>query len=94
MFASPAAGWYHSNQYNGQAACQHCGGIIRHEQWCITCNPVVGYAFGVVLEPERLTLLDRLILHALGASWPTKGCDGTCKQTASANERQPQPSWP
>lgn len=36
MFANPAASWYHSNQYNEKSTCEHCGGVVRHERWCIT----------------------------------------------------------
>ncbi len=38
MLPNPTASWYHSNRYNAQAACEHCGGIVRHEKWCITCD--------------------------------------------------------
>ena len=68
MFANPTASWYHSNQYNAQKACEHCGGVVRHEKWCITVDALVQYAYTVVVEPEKLTLKDRLILHALGVS--------------------------
>ncbi len=73
MFANPAASWYHSNRYNASSACEHCGGIVRHEPWCITVDPAVQYAYEVVLDPEKLTLFDRLALHALGVTW-TKNC--------------------
>jgi len=69
MFSKPAAGWYHSNQYNAEATCEHCGGVVRHERWCITRDALVQYAYGVVLDPGKMTLSDRLILHALGVSW-------------------------
>ncbi|HEV2469311.1 MAG TPA: hypothetical protein VGS78_08955 [Candidatus Sulfotelmatobacter sp.] len=69
MFSKPAAGWYHSNQYNAEATCEHCGGVVRHERWCITRDALVQYAFGVVLDEGKMTLSDRLILHALGVSW-------------------------
>lgn len=62
MFANPAASWHHSNQYNEKSACEHCGGVIRHERWCITCDPAVQYAYEVVLDPEKLTLIDRCML--------------------------------
>jgi hypothetical protein len=77
MPAKPAVFLYHSNQYNAQSACEHCGGIVRHERWCITCDAVVQYAYGAVLETQKLTLCDRLILHALGASWEKNRCNGT-----------------
>lgn len=82
MPVHPAASWYHSNQYNAQAACEHCGGIVRHEHWCITCDALVQYAYGVVLDPEKLTLRDRLILHALGVSWLHNSSQGPCQSAA------------
>ena len=79
MPAKPAAFLYHSDQYSAQSACEHCGGIVRHERWCITCDAGVQYAYGAVLDPEKLTLCDRLSLHALGASWEKNRCNGTCQ---------------
>jgi hypothetical protein len=84
MFANPSASWYHCNQYSAQTACEHCGGIVCHKKWCITCDAVVQYAYGAVLEPENLTLCDRLILHALGVSWEKDRCAGACLQTEKA----------
>ena len=84
MFVNPSASWYHSNQYSAQTACEHCGGIVRHERWCITCDAVVRYAYSVVLEPENLTFFDRLILHALGVSWEKNPCAIACRQTAES----------
>jgi len=69
MFSGPIAAWYHGNEYNAKSPCEHCGGIVRHERWCITCDPLVQYAYGVVIAPEKLTFRDRLILHALGVIW-------------------------
>lgn len=69
MFSNPAASWYHSNQYNAQSTCQHCGGVLRHEKWCITRDAFVQYAFSAVLDASKLTLRDHLVLHALGVSW-------------------------
>jgi len=83
MFAKPAASWYHSNQYNAESTCEHCGGIVRHEKWCITCDALVQYAYSVVLEPEKLILSDRLILHALGVVWEQNQCQGTCRQASA-----------
>lgn len=83
MFANPAASWYHSNQYGAQAACDHCGAVVRHEKWCITCDPLVQYAYGVVMNPEKLTLRDRLILHALGVAWGNVPCKDDFHQTAN-----------
>jgi hypothetical protein len=80
MFANPAASWYHGNQYATKStACEHCGRIGRHERWCITCDPVVQYAYGVVAEPDKLTLTDRLILHALGVAWAGSQVRESCK---------------
>lgn len=70
--------WFHSNRYSEQAACEHCEGIIRHEPWCITSNPVVYYAYEVVAEPGKLTFGDSLILHSLGVMWEGKACRGNC----------------
>ncbi len=81
MAANVAASWYHSNQYTAESACEHCGGVVRHEHWCITCDPIVHYAYGAVLDPGTLTLSDQLILHALGASWAENRCQGTCKRS-------------
>jgi len=86
MFAKPAASWYHSNQYNAQATCDHCGGIIRHEKWCITRNTVIQYAYGVVNEPGKLMLRDRLILHALGVSWDNAPYEGEFQQKTKTRE--------
>jgi hypothetical protein len=80
MFAKPTASWYHSNRYNEEATCEHCGGVVRHEKWCITCNPLVQYAYGAVLDSEALTLRDRLILHALGVLWKENSCLGSCQK--------------
>ncbi len=60
--------WYHSNQYGADSACEHCGGIIRHEPWCVRRNAAVSYAYAAVRNAE-LTLEDQLILHALGVTW-------------------------
>lgn len=79
MFPVPAASWYHSNQYSAKSACEHCGGVVRHEKWCITCDPEVQYAYEVVLDHEKLTLADRLILHALGVVWGRNSCQGNCQ---------------
>jgi len=75
--------WYHSNRYSAEAACEHCGGIIRHEHWCITLDPTVYYAYEIVLDPSKLTMQDALILHSLGVTWAGKACQGKC-QTANS----------
>lgn len=69
MFTDSATSWYHSNAYDAKSACEHCGGIIRHERWCITRDPAVQYAYEVVLDPDKLTVVDQLTLHALGVAW-------------------------
>jgi hypothetical protein len=69
---------FHSNRYHAEATCEHGSGVIRHESWCITRNSLVYYAYETVLDPEKLPLEDRLILHALGVSWTAKRCAGTC----------------
>lgn len=63
----------HSNRYSADSACAHCDGVIRHETWCITQNAVVQYAYQVVNDPACMSRGDRLILHALGATWTAKG---------------------
>jgi hypothetical protein len=87
MFANPAASWYHSNQYDAKSPCAHCGGTFRHERWCLTRDPLVQYAYAAVLNPDKLTLSDRLILHALGVSWETNSCAGNCQpsEVSSSN---------
>jgi len=80
MFTNPAASWHPSNLSDAKSACEHCGGMIRHERWCITCDPQVQYAYAVVLDPEKLTLTDRLILHALGVAWEKNACAENCQR--------------
>lgn len=69
MFANPAASWNHGNHYGVSSACEHCGGVVRHEHWCITVDAAVQYAYEVVLNAEKLSLVDQLSLHALGVAW-------------------------
>jgi hypothetical protein len=52
--------------------------MVRHERWCITVDPAVQYAYEVVLDPEKLTLVDRLTLHALGVVWEVNRCQENC----------------
>jgi hypothetical protein len=69
----------HSIQLSAGSVCNHCAGVTSHEPWCITCNAVVRYAYGLVLDRGQLTVGDELILHALGVEWssePYKG-DGS-----------------
>lgn len=69
MFANPAASWYHGNQPSPQVPCQHCGGVLGHERWCVTCDPIVQYAYGIVQDAAKLTFRDVLILHSLGVTY-------------------------
>jgi hypothetical protein len=69
---------YYSNRYNARAACEHCEGIIRHEAWCITRDPLLYYAYQVVADPSKLTVGDSLILHSLGVLWQKNPCEGKC----------------
>jgi hypothetical protein len=59
----------HGNQHTQGPICDHCLGTATHETWCITCNEVVRYAYGIVLDARSLTLGDQIILHALGVEW-------------------------
>jgi len=78
MIPSNAAARFHSNRYSAQSACEHCSGVIRHESWCITVNPVVHYAYEAVLDAEKLSRGDVIVLHSLGVQWSGKVCPGTC----------------
>ena len=79
MSTHQAAVWRHSNKYSADTACEHCDGIVRHEPWCITGCPVVMYAYEAVLDSDKLSEGDRLILHALGVEWTGTMCTGACK---------------
>ena len=70
--------WFHSNRYSAQEACEHCEGIVRHEPWCITLDPMVYYAYEIVADSSKLMLGDAIILHSLGVTWEGKTCQGTC----------------
>lgn len=61
--------WFHANRYSAEEACEHCGGVVRHENWCIMIEPAVAYAYQIITQPEKLTLADALILHSLGVVW-------------------------
>ena len=63
----------HGNQHPSGSICDHCGGTTTHETWCITCNAVVCYAYGIVLDGRRMTVGDELVLHALGVEWGGRG---------------------
>ena len=69
MSTQPTTVWHHSNNYNAEAACEHCQGVVRHERWCITRSEAVLYAYAAVADANKLTEGDRLILHALGVAW-------------------------
>lgn len=79
MSSQTATTWYHNNRYSAEAACEHCEGIIRHEPWCITLDPIVYYAYQVVMDPSKLGVGDALILHSLGVTWGNNNCQGTCR---------------
>jgi hypothetical protein len=61
--------WYHCNRYSADSACEYCGGVIRHEPWCVRRNRAVSYAYAAARNATELTLEDQLILHALGVTW-------------------------
>lgn len=82
MFSNPAANWYNNGRVSAPAVCEHCGRISRHEKWCVTRDPLVEYAYGVVNDPEKLSLRDRLILHALGVCWGNTPYTEEFSQTA------------
>jgi hypothetical protein len=65
---------YFSNRYKALAACEHCGGIVLHERWCITLHALVRYAYQIVDDADKLTARDALLLHSLGVTWKAKPC--------------------
>lgn len=79
MPMSQVTTWQHSNKYNAQAECEHCGGVVRHESWCISLSAIVLYAYEAVLDADKLSEGDRIILHGLGVAWTGKICAGACK---------------
>jgi hypothetical protein len=82
MRFAPQKSWYHSNRYTAASACEHCAGVVRHESWCVTQNTEVYEAYEAVVDPDKLSLKDRLILHALGVTW-NAACSGRCKGVAT-----------
>jgi hypothetical protein len=76
MFESVPTSQYRFNRYHGQAACEHCEGILRHERWCITRDPLVGYAYQIVTDPSKVTVGDSLVLHSLGVKWGRDAVSG------------------
>lgn len=71
--------WYHSNTYTADSAFDYCAGIIRHEKWCVAKSEVVTYAYESILDADKLSLVDRIIPHALGVVWGGNVCTGSCK---------------
>jgi hypothetical protein len=67
--STQSATWHHSNKYSAESACEHCQGIVRHQHWCITQSETILYAYESVLDADKLTEGDRLMLHALGVAW-------------------------
>ena len=84
-FSSPTK-LYHANRYSADSECEHCHGIIRHEPWCKTRNAAVQGAYECVLDESKLSIQDRLILHALGVAWKTTKCAGQCTPSAKAEQ--------
>jgi hypothetical protein len=69
-----------TNQLTAGPPCDHCEGVTSHETWCITCNAVVRYAYGVVVDSSHLTLGDELSLHALGVRWSAEASKGNIRR--------------
>ncbi len=42
-------------------------------------DPVVYYAYQIVLDSSKLTVADALALHALGVVWGSPACQGNCR---------------
>ena len=47
MFANPAVSWYSNHSKSPR---EYGGGVVCHECWCITRDPLVQYACGIVLR--------------------------------------------
>lgn len=77
--------WYHSNQYTAQSQCEHCNGVVRHEDWCVTQNATVAYAYLVAAGAAPLSEQDQLILHALGVTWSAG--DATSQRTGAVQPK-------
>ena len=76
--------WYHSNKYTAEAACEHCGGVVYHEAWCLLGNRNVAYAYEAVIDASKLSLEGEIILHGLGVAWKQNPCDrSSCSQERS-----------
>jgi hypothetical protein len=83
MSTTTANTWIHSNRYSADSACEHCEEVVRHAPWCITQSAEVLYAYEAVHDASKLTIGDRLILHALGVYWADNVCKGACQAPAS-----------
>jgi len=68
MSSRPPTELSRNNPRTPDLACGHCAGVNSHEDWCITSNAIVRYAYEAVLA-GRVNLADELILHALGVLW-------------------------
>jgi hypothetical protein len=84
MYPNLAANWLSNGGMSTPEVCGHCGRVLRHERWCVSRDPLVRYAYAVVVDAERLTLRDRLILHALGVDWGTTPYGGDFQQVADS----------
>jgi len=93
MYPNLAANWLATGRMSTPEVCEHCGRILRHEKWCVTRCPLVCYAYAVVSDGEKLTLRDRLILHALGVDWGAAPYAGSFQQrmepTVGSNVQPP-----
>jgi len=85
MYRNPSATLLYNGRVSTSEICEHCGRILRHERWCITRDAMVKYAYAVVTDTEKLTLRDRLILHALGVDWSATPYTGEFQQRADPN---------
>lgn len=85
MYRNPASTWLYNDRMGAPEICEHCGRILRHEKWCVTRDAVVRYAYAVVTDAEKLTLRDRLILHALGVDWGAAPSTKDFQQRAESN---------
>ncbi|MGA9564658.1 MAG: hypothetical protein WBS19_03955 [Candidatus Korobacteraceae bacterium] len=81
--------WYQLNESTPDLACEYCRATAHHEFWCITENLEVLKAWQAVLNPAKLSLHDRLILHALGVAW--LDTSRVARQTATRRTRPALP---
>jgi hypothetical protein len=85
MYPNLATNWLSNGRTPTPEVCEHCGRILRHEKWCVARDPLVRYAYAIVTDAEKLTLRDRLILHALGVDWGTTPYLGDFQQRTELN---------